>query len=76
MNAYQKSGIFIARIVGTVMVVVAVAGLGYYVVLAVRGDTSSIPGYKVGASILWLVFGSVLVAVSKPLGQFWGSDLG
>ena len=75
MNMFQQIGTFVARIVGTLMVVVAIAGLLWYAYLAARGQLDTLETSRLAATILWLVLGSGLVLLSKLLGKLWGSGL-
>ena len=76
MNVFQRTGTFIVRLFGVVMVIVAVMGGCMYAFHVARGTVDPVVTAKAVAAVEWLVAGAILLAVSKPLGKFLGAGLG
>ena len=76
MNVFQKIGVFIMRLLGVVMVIIAVMGACMYAVHSARGTLNADISTRLPATIEWFVAGSVLLAMSKPVGKFIGAGLG
>ena len=76
MNAFQQSSIFAIRLVGVLMLVIAVMGLLHYGYKLVVGSLDPVEQDRFVAGVLWLVFGLGFIIVSRPLGAWLGHDLG
>ena len=75
MNFFQKLAVFILRLVGFTMLVVAAVGLGYYSICRAFGNTGDIPLSQLWGSYIWFAEGGILYAVSKPVGRALGNGL-
>jgi hypothetical protein len=76
MNPFQRTGVFLIRILGLVAVFIGVLGLGYAlgVTLGVISSVASSPPSFV-ASVLWLAAGLGLSLAAVPVGRWLGSGL-
>lgn len=76
MNPYQKSAILVVRLCGigmTTIGLMAVLHVAYSLKTATIDPATHVRG-ELG--VIWLIFGTVVLAVSRILGRWIGSDLG
>ena len=76
MNTFQKVGVFIVRLIGIIMVVIAVMGASSYAVHEARGTVNTDLSQRLPIAIEWFITGGLLSALSKPIGKFLGVGLG
>jgi hypothetical protein len=75
MNPYQKFGIFLARVVGTVVVLMGGVSLFYAAVLKGFGRLPHLTVEQWVSNSIWTVGGIVLLLGGNLLGRFLGRDL-
>ncbi len=76
MNKYQKRTTFVLRIAGAVIFAVGVTGLTYLAALLVSGaEVSAIPSANRVASVIWVIWGALLMVCGGPIGRFLGRGL-
>jgi hypothetical protein len=73
---YQKTAVFVLRVVGTLWIAFIAFAWGLYAVEFFLGiDVQRRPASSTGASIGYIVLGVLIVALSKPLGRLIGRGL-
>jgi len=73
---YQKTAIFILRLVGVVWVAFfSFAWALYAVEFALGVEVQRYPAHMIGASVGYIVLGVLVVALAKPLGRLIGRGL-
>ncbi len=78
MNIFQKTAVFLLRIMGSAIAVIGAIGPGCVTSVTILGH--GMPEYapptdRWAASVVWLIGGVVLVLVSKPIGRWIGTGL-
>lgn len=76
LNSFQKTGVFLTRIVGLLAVLIGLLGLGYFA--GVRFELMAAAPYRPPSligSLLWLAVGVILLRMSIPVGRWLGRGL-
>jgi hypothetical protein len=72
----QQLAALLLRLVGTPLVVLPLAGLALRAIEPALGITVSVqPTKAMVGTIFYIVLGAVMVALSKPLGKWFGRGL-
>lgn len=73
---YQKTAVFILRLVGTVWVAFFSFMWGLYAVEFALGlEVQRYPAHMIGASVGYIALGVLIIALAKPLGRLIGRGL-
>ncbi|PTR35392.1 hypothetical protein C8J98_101657 [Luteibacter sp. OK325] len=76
MTTYQRTAVFILRLVGLVWTVFFAFMWGMYAVeLAFGIEVQHYPAHTIIGNVGYIVLGIVIAAASKPLGRLIGSGL-
>jgi hypothetical protein len=76
MNPWQKAAALVLRMAGSVIAVTGAMGPLYVAVISVLGGHAPLyPADRWVGSVVWLLGGVVLVALSRPLGRLLGRGL-
>jgi hypothetical protein len=79
VNVYQKVGILVMRLLGTLVTLVGLMGLAYFAVHLVSSsrDSGASPTDRGSGimSLVWAAVGPLLVAYARPIGRRLGSGL-
>jgi hypothetical protein len=75
MNAFQKVGVFVIRVVGSVGIAIGSLGLAYVGMVATQILPPS-PRASLVSSLMWVGEGILICVVARPVGKFLGQGLG
>jgi hypothetical protein len=76
MNVYQKTGTFIFRLVGAIIVFTGFLGILYYVLAKIFSwPLTQAVTDQIAGNFVWIFVGACMIAAAKLLGRWVGKSL-